>query len=171
MLLGSVAALTVSSLLLGLAVITDVVAYWMLLVAGAIQAVAFAMYLPARIAFITELVEVEQVREAVMLSATAQEGVRVFAPALAGVMMGVEGFGTGGVFLVAAATSLWSGVVLFGLPPGNPRRKSDRSPLGRIGRWFGVRPPHAVARVDRRHDDLRRRRHLPVHDVPAGAGR
>lgn len=131
-LLGAVAGLTLSSLLVGLAVVTDVIAYWMLLVAAAVQAVAFAMYLPARIAFITELIEPELVRHAVTLSQTAQEGVRVFGPALAGVLIGVEGVGTGGVFLVAAVTSFLAGVVLFRLPPGAPRRKSERSPLAEL---------------------------------------
>ena len=57
LLLASVGAFTVSSLLLGVAVAVDTIAYWMLLVASAVQAAAFAFYLPARIAFITELVD------------------------------------------------------------------------------------------------------------------
>src|SRR5829696_8553466 len=67
-LLVAVGALTVSSLLLGLAVITGVVAYWMLLVTSGVQAAAFAFYLPARIAFITDLVAAEQISEAITLS-------------------------------------------------------------------------------------------------------
>ena len=77
----------------------------MLLVASAVQAAAFAFYLPARIAFIAELVEPDQIGEAVVLSQTAQEAMRVIAPALAGVLIGVSWFGVGGVFLLAAGTS------------------------------------------------------------------
>jgi len=132
MLLGAVGALTLSSLLLGVAVVTDVVQYWMLLVAGAVQATSFAFYLPARIAFITELVEADQIAEAVTLSQTAQEGMRVIGPALAGVLIGVSWFDTGGVFLLSAVTSSLAGVVLFGLPPGSPRHRSERSPLAEM---------------------------------------
>jgi len=131
-LLVSVGALMISSLLLGLAVVAGAVAYWQLLAAGAVQATAFAFYLPARIAFITELVSAEQIAQAVVLSQTAQEAMRVVGPALAGVLIGVSWCGTGGIFLVAAATSLFAGVVLLGLPPGPPRRRIDRSPLAEM---------------------------------------
>ena len=74
----------------------------MLLVASVVQAAAFALYLPARIAFIAEVVEPEQIGAAVVLSQTAQEAMRVIAPALAGVLIGLSWFGVGGVFLLAA---------------------------------------------------------------------
>jgi MFS family permease len=143
LLLASVGALTVSSLLLGVAVAADAIAYWMLLVASAVQAAAFAFYLPARIAFITELVAAEQIPEAITLSQTAQEAMRVIAPALAGVLIGVSWSGTAGVFLLAAATNVLAGVVLLGLPPGRPSRHSDRSPLAEMS--------DAVAYVRRTH--------------------
>lgn len=133
LLLVAVGALAVSSLLLGLAVVTDVIEYWMLLVTSGVQAAAFAFYLPARIAFITELVEAEQISEAITLSQTAQEAMRVIAPALAGVLIGVSWAGTGGVFLLSAGTSVLAGVVLFGLPPGRPRQRSVRTPLAEMG--------------------------------------
>ena len=60
-LLVAVSLLVVSSLIVGLAVVTDVIEYWMLLVASAIQATAFALYLPTRIAFIAEVVEPEDI--------------------------------------------------------------------------------------------------------------
>ena len=78
----------------------------MLLVASALQAAAFALYLPARIALIAEVVEHDQIGEAVVLSQTAQEAMRVIAPALAGVLIGLSWFGVGGVFLLAAGTSM-----------------------------------------------------------------
>ena len=131
MLLVSVSLLVVSSLLVGLAVVADVIEYWMLLVASAIQATAFALFLPARIAFIAEVVEPEAIGPAVMLNQTTQEAMRVIAPALAGVLIGLSWFGVGGVFLLAAATSALACGVLLGLPPGLPtigRRRGHRSP-------------------------------------------
>ena len=131
-LLVAVSMLVLSSSIVGVAVVTDVIQYWMLVLASAIQAVAFALYLPARIAFIAEVVEPEDIGAAVTLSQTTQEAMRVIAPALAGVLIGLSWFGVGGVFLLAAVTSVMAGIVLVGLPPGSPRARSTRSPIAEM---------------------------------------
>lgn len=131
-LLVAVTLLIVSSLGIGLAVVTDTIQYWMLLVASMVQAAAFAIYLPARIAFIAQVVEHDQIGPAIVLSQTAQEAMRVIAPALAGVLIGLSWFGVGGLFLMAAVTSTIAGVVLLGLPPGSPVQESHRSPLAEM---------------------------------------
>ena len=128
----AVTILIVSSLFVGLAVVTDVIEYWMLLLASALQAAAFALYLPARIALIAEVVDHDQIGEAVVLSQTAQEAMRVIAPALAGVLIGLSWFGVGGVFLLSAGTSTLAAVVLFGLPAGEPRTLPTRSPIAEM---------------------------------------
>jgi MFS family permease len=104
----------------------------MLLLASTLQAAAFALYLPARIALIAEVVEHHQIGEAVVLSQTAQEAMRVIAPALAGVLIGLSWFGVGGVFLLAAGTSTLAAAVLFGLPEGTPRALPVRSPIAEM---------------------------------------
>ena len=129
LLIAAVSMLVASSLAVGIAVVADGIQYWMLVVASMVQAVAFALYLPARIAFIAELVEPEQISRAVVLSQTVQEAMRVIAPALAGVLIGVVWFGVGGVFLLAAGTSSLAAITLVGLPPGNPRSLPTRSPM------------------------------------------
>jgi MFS family permease len=131
-LLYAVLALTASSVAIGVAVEAHVIRYWMLLAASAIQATAFAFYLPARIAFIAELVEAEQIGEAVVVTQTAQEAMRVIAPALAGVLIGVSWFGVGGVFLLAGASSALSAFFVARLPVGAPRTAPDRSPLAEM---------------------------------------
>ncbi len=131
-LLYAVLALTASSVAIGVAVEAHVIKYWMLLAASAIQATAFAFYLPARIAFIAELVDAEQIGEAVVVTQTAQEAMRVIAPALAGVLIGVSWFGVGGVFLLAGATSALSTFFVARLPVGAPRVPAARSPLEEI---------------------------------------
>jgi MFS family permease len=128
----AVIALSCSSAAIGVAVVADVVHYWMLLVVSVIQATAFAFYLPARIAFIAELVAVEQIGIAIVVTQTAQEAMRVIAPALAGVLIGVAWFGVGGVFLLAGATSALSAIVVTLLPPGRPRVPSTRSPIAEM---------------------------------------
>ena len=131
-LLVSVALLVVSSSLVGLAVVGDVIEYWMLVLASAIQATAFALFLPTRIAFIAEVVDPEAIGPAVMLNQTTQEAMRVIAPAMAGVLIGLSWFGVGGVFLLSAATSAIACGVLLGLPRGEPRTASTRSPIAEI---------------------------------------
>ena len=57
----------------------------------------------------------------IVLSQTAQEAMRVIAPALAGVLIGLSWFGVGGLFLHGRPSpARIAGVVLFGLPPGSP---------------------------------------------------
>src|SRR5262245_51004059 len=69
----AVIALSCSSVAIGVAVVAEAIKYWMLLAASVVQATAFAFYLPARIAFIAELVPAEQIGVAVVVSQTAQE--------------------------------------------------------------------------------------------------
>lgn len=132
LLVGSVAVLMVSSLAIGVAVVTDVVQYWMLLVASAAQAAAFAYYLPARIALIAEILPSSAVRNGIVVAQMAQEAMRVIAPALAGVLVGVAWFGVGGVFLAAGISSAVAAVLVVPLPPGRSRVDVERSPLGEM---------------------------------------
>ncbi len=125
----AITTLVVSSGLIGLAVTLDSVKYWMLLTAGAIQATAFAFYLPARVAFIAEIVPVALLPNAIVTAQMAQEVGRVIAPALAGALLGVAWFGVGGVFLAAAATCTGALMLLVGLPRGEPSGQSGRSAL------------------------------------------
>ncbi|TVR27390.1 MAG: MFS transporter [Ilumatobacter sp.] len=131
-LIWSVVALMVSSAFIGVAVVADEIAYWMLLVASGIQAAAFAFYLPARIALISEVVPAQVLGNAIVVAQMSQEAMRVIAPALAGVLIGVAWFGVGGVFLLAGAASAVSAALLFGLPRGVVRGSTSRSPLAEV---------------------------------------
>lgn len=128
----SIAALAVSSTAIGVAVVTDVIQYWMLLVTSAIQAAAFAYYLPARIALISEVVAPSILQTAIVVAQMAQEAMRVIAPALAGVLIGVAWAGVGGVFLLSGATCVVAALFVVGLPPGVSRAGVKRSPLGEM---------------------------------------
>ncbi|MCW2665789.1 MAG: putative arabinose efflux permease, family [Frankiales bacterium] len=141
----SILLLAASSAWLGFAVVFDVVAYWMLLVVGAVQAVAFALYNPARMAFITELVPPDSVPEAVTLMLINAEASRVAGPAVAGVAIGGLTYGVEAVFLSCAALFLGGAVIGLGLPAG--RRLGDvapQSPLRELRdgvRYVMQRPP------------------------------
>lgn len=128
----SVAAIALTAAAIGVAIVVDVISYWMLLVASAIQAASFAFYLPARMALISELVPAHLLQNAVVLAQTSMEGARVVAPALAGALISVSWFGIGGVFLATAAVSAGALLPVLALPRARQVRRSDRSPVGEL---------------------------------------
>jgi predicted MFS family arabinose efflux permease len=125
--------LAIASLGVGLAVAFDVVEYWMLLAASVLQALAFALFNPARMAFLSELVPRTAVPSAISLLLVNTEVNRVIGPAVAGLVIGSLSFGTAAVFLATAGLSAVGLLLTAALPPG--RRvsdASDRSPLGEL---------------------------------------
>ena len=128
-LIGGVMAITISSFAIGVAVITDNVQYWMLLATSAVQAAAFAFYLPARVSLISELVPSHLIQDAVVLAQMSAEAARVFAPALAGLMISVAWFGSGGVFLTAGVLGLVASLINMQLPRVPTKPRPQQSPL------------------------------------------
>lgn len=142
-LLMAITLLMLSSACIGVAVALDVVEYWMLLAASVVQAVAFALYNPARMAFVTQVLPPTHVPGAVALMLVNSEVSRVAGPTLAGVVIASLPYGIEAVFLACAVLSLLGLIAGFGLPPGarvNPGR--PRSPLGEMAdglRYMGQR--------------------------------
>ncbi|RFU21511.1 MFS transporter [Geodermatophilus marinus] len=129
----SVLVLAGSSAWIGVAVLLDVVQYWMLLVAGVLQAIGFALFNPARMAFLGELVPRGSVPQAVSLLLVNTEASRVVGPALAGVVIGAAAWGTAAVFLASAGLAAVGLLLTGALPPGRRRGEpSNRSPLGEL---------------------------------------
>ena len=104
-LLVSQSVLLAGALGMGIVVVTDVVQFWMLLVASVAQGLAFGFYGPARVAFAAKLVGPDQLGNAITLSMLSLNGTRVFAPAFAGMLAGIAFFGIGGAYLVSAVFS------------------------------------------------------------------
>lgn len=125
--------LAVTSAWIGFAVVFDVVAYWMLLAVGALQAVAFSLYNPARMAFITELVEADDVPEAVTLMLVNAEASRVAGPSLAGLVIASASYGVQAVFLACTVLFVAGMLAGIGLPPGHRKGNAPpRSPFGEL---------------------------------------
>jgi MFS family permease len=125
--------LVIGSLGLGLAVALHVVEYWMLLLAGVLQAFGFALFNPARMAFLAELVPNHSVPAAVSLLLVNAEVTRVVGPAVAGLVIGSLSFGTAAVFLATGALLLVGLLLTAALPPGRRLGEAlDRSPLGEL---------------------------------------
>jgi MFS family permease len=129
---------------MGAVVLTDVVQFWMLLVAAVVQGVAFGFYGPTRVAFTSEIIGRDQLGNAITLSMLSMNGTRVIAPAFAGALAGVVFIGIGGAYVVAAVLALLSFVFLLRCPPGSePRATSTASPLAEIVdgvRYVAARP-------------------------------
>ncbi|MGY1753413.1 MFS transporter [Blastococcus sp. SYSU D01042] len=128
----SVLLLAVSSAGIGLAVVLDVIAYWMLLAASVLQAVGFALFGPGRMAFLAELVPRGSMPQAVSLLLVNAEVNRVVGPALAGVVIGAVTWGIEAIFLFSAVLAVAGLVLTAALPPGRPGEPSGRSPLGEL---------------------------------------
>ena len=116
----SIGLLAVSSAWIGLAVTFGVIQYWMLLGAGVLQAVAFALFNPARMAFLAEVVPRDSLSNAVSLLLVNGEVNRVVGPAVAGVLIGAASFGVQAVFL-ASAVLAGAGLLMTGALPGGRR--------------------------------------------------
>ncbi len=125
--------LLVSSAWIGIAVLTDFIEYWMLIVASALQAVGFALFTPARTALLAEILPQEALPRALSLLLMNAEVNRVVGPALAGLAISAVTFGTEVVFLAGALLFAVGMVMALALPPG--RRRGDppaRSPFGEL---------------------------------------
>jgi MFS family permease len=139
----AVALLALTSGAIGLAVALDAIEYWMLVVTSGVQAVAFALYGPARMAFITELVDEGAVPNAIVLGQMSAEAMRVAGPAIAGVVIGAWTFGVEAVFLAGTVLTVVGMVTLVRLPPGHaPAGRPTRSP------WAELADGMAYVRAD-----------------------
>ena len=118
-LLASQVGLVVSAVGMGVVVLTGIVEYWMLLVSSIIQGMSFGFFGPARVSMASELVGRENLGNAISLQSLAMNGTRVFAPSLAGALVGWSVFGIGPTYVVAAVLSAlsWTQTVRLPNPP------------------------------------------------------
>lgn len=122
---------------MSVAVLTDAIAYWMVLFAGMCQGLAFAFYGPARVAMAAELVGRDQLGNAITLSLLSMNATRVFAPALAGILAGIALIGIGGAYVLSTIMSAVSLIMIWRLPHREATNSSRRNPLTEIA--AGVR--------------------------------
>ena len=130
--------LAASSLWIGLALRFDAVEYWMLMGASAIQAAAFALFGPARIAYTTDVVGPDRLSNAIVLSQMGSEAMRVIGPTVAGVIIGAMAIGLELTFMASGVLTLVAAVMTWRLPPG--RKSADHvhpSPLAQLRDGIG----------------------------------
>jgi len=128
--------LIVSQVTLGLAAATlaalgvsGTLQVWHVVLASFVQGAAFAFNMPARQAYIAELVARPQLANAAALNNAGQNFCRVAGPALAGMLMAVPRIGIGGAFASMVGLYAIALASLFRLP-GTPRQKATGSGIG-----------------------------------------
>lgn len=140
--------LVLSSLPIGIAQAFDAAEYWMLLASSAVQAVAFALFGPARVAYITELVERRVLSNAIVLAQMGAEGMRVIGPSIAGIVIAAAVWGLAAVFIICGLLCVLGMVFTLFLPPGRPPSTREHpSPLAEIAegvRYVRSRPAVAL---------------------------
>jgi MFS family permease len=115
------------ALLLGLLVTTGTVQYWHVLVIAAMLGTVNAFYVPARQAFVAELVDKEALLNAVALNSAIFNGARVIGPAVGGLLIAALGLSLN--FFLNAASFL---AVILGLMLIRPRPITVRENRGTI---------------------------------------
>jgi MFS family permease len=95
---------------------------WHIIAASFVQGAAFAFNMPARQAFIAELVPRPQLPNAAALNNAGQNLCRVAGPALGGVLLALPGVGIGGAFVAMAVMYASALLALVRLPGGSQRR-------------------------------------------------
>lgn len=125
--------LLVSSSWIGVELVLESVEYWMLLVSSAIQAAAFSLFAPARMAYTAELVPGRNLSNAIVLSGMSAEGMRVIGPTIAGMVIGAFVWGMEVIYLVSSAILIMGIVMTFTLPLARRRSSEiDTTPMEEI---------------------------------------
>ena len=135
----------VQALVLAVLTLTGVVQPWHIIALAAVLGAINAFYIPARQAFVVELVGAEQLPNAIALNSTGFNVARVVGPAIGGLLVAVVGEGV--CFLINAVSYLavlW-GLWLIALPQRVAQESSDR----------GLHALLAGVRYVRRHHELR----------------
>lgn len=98
------AALGLNALALAILVSTSVVEYWHIVTLSLLNRITMTLTMPARLAFISEIVSEEELMKAYALYYVALNLLGIFAPALAGTLVSI--IGVAGVFYTVAACHL-----------------------------------------------------------------
>ena len=120
-LFGSQSTLGLSAAALAILGLTGSLQVWHIIAASFVQGAAFAFNMPARQAYIAELVPRPQLPNAAALNNAGQNFCRVAGPALGGVLLALPGVGIGGAFLAMAIMYAMAISVIFRLPGGSGR--------------------------------------------------
>ncbi len=120
----------ISSILLAVLVITDVVTVWHILTISFISSIFFAADNPTRQALVPDLVGRERLTSAIGLNAAAWNGAAVIGPSIAGILIAVVG--VSGAFALNAASYLAVMGVVMTMPELPRYASTKRSVAGQL---------------------------------------
>ena len=120
---------TVVAVAIAVAIETGALRYWMIVVASVIGGSTISILAPARMAMTAEIIDRDRLTNAIMLGQMSAQASRVVGPAVAGFLIGVSFVGAEGVYYLSALLSLFAVGLSMVLPLGEPRRRTDRSPI------------------------------------------
>lgn len=119
----------VTTLAIAGAIETETIAYWMIVLASVIGGATISILAPSRIAMTAELVDREQLTNAVMLSNMSAQVTRVIGPGIAGVLIGISFVGVVGVYYLSALLSVGAVFLSLTLPASPPARRRSTGPV------------------------------------------
>jgi MFS family permease len=120
---------TITALAIALAITGGIIAYWMIVAASVAGGASLSLLAPARMAMTAEIVERSLLTNAVMLSTLSIQTTRIIGPAVAGLLIALDGFGAEGVYYVSALLSAISIPLTLRLPKGAPTGALHTGPL------------------------------------------
>jgi MFS family permease len=134
--LASQAALGLGAAALAILTLAGLLQIWHLVALGAVQGTAIAFNMPARQAYIAEMVGPSLLRDAVALNNAGWNLARVVGPAVAGVLLAAPGVDIGGVFVGMAVIYGLVVMSVARLPEGRGGEAADaRGHPGRGSGW------------------------------------
>ncbi len=124
--------LMLQALVLGLLVKSNVVQYWHVLALAILLGMVNTLDVPARQAFVFELVGREDLMNAIALNSSAFNAARIVGPAVAGILMGTWGVGTAFLLNAASFLPVIAGLALIRLEGRRRGQESNRTPAMRL---------------------------------------
>ena len=124
----SQSAMAIVSVGLAVLIQTELVTVWHVFVMALITGTVFAFNVPARQAWIPELVGEEKLMNAIALNTTAFTSTGIIGPALAGGLIALPFIGLTGVYYLMAACYAITAVLLARIPGGGPSEKAKQEP-------------------------------------------
>ncbi len=130
LIIASQSVMAVTSVVTAVLIQTGVIEVWQIFVTALITGTVFAFNVPARQAWIPELVGQKQLMNAVALNSAAFTSTGIIGPGLAGALIAVPLIGVTGVYYLMAACYVVVVLLLLRIPGGAPAQHRERpSPL------------------------------------------
>ena len=118
------------ALVVGVLVLSGQIAYWHLIVASLGMGAIFALGMPGRQVFVSEIVGEETLVNAIALNSAGMNVTRIAAPALAGVLL--TSIGVGGIYLLTVGCFVVAVVMMLQVPKSQVRQKGGASILASV---------------------------------------